>query len=78
MATHSSVLASIIPWLEEPGKLQSLGWQRVRHDSVTNTFTFNGEMTSKESASESNAQASSQPIRAKYKYEVSQSEQNTG
>ena len=78
MATHSSILAWIIPWMEEPGRLQSLGWQRVRHDSVTNTFTFNGEITSKESASESNAQASSQPMRAKYRSEVSQSEQSTG
>ena len=27
MATHSSVLAWEIPWTEEPGRLQSLGWQ---------------------------------------------------
>ena len=33
MATHSSILAWSIPWREEPGKLQSLGFQRVRHDS---------------------------------------------
>ena len=32
MATHSSTLAWRIPWREEPGKLQSMGWQRVRHD----------------------------------------------
>ena len=32
MATHSSVLAWKIPWLEEPGRLQSMGSQRVRHD----------------------------------------------
>ena len=32
MATHSSVLAWRIPWTEEPGGLQSLGSQRVRHD----------------------------------------------
>ena len=31
MATHSSVLAWEIPWTEEPGRLQSLGLQRVRH-----------------------------------------------
>ena len=30
-ATHSSVLAWRIPWTEEPGGLQSLGLQRVRH-----------------------------------------------
>ena len=31
-ATHSSVLAWRIPWTEEPGRLQSLGLQRVGHD----------------------------------------------
>ena len=32
MATHSSILAWRIPWTEEPGGLQSMGWQRVRHN----------------------------------------------
>ena len=32
MATHSSILAWKIPWTEEPGRLPSLGSQRVRHD----------------------------------------------
>ena len=32
MATHSSILAWKIPWMEEPGGLQSMGSQRVRHD----------------------------------------------
>ena len=32
MATHSSTLARKIPWTEEPGELQSMGLQRVRHD----------------------------------------------
>jgi len=32
MATHSSTLARRIPWTEEPGRLQSMGFQRVRHD----------------------------------------------
>ena len=32
MVTHSSILAWRIPWLEEPGGLQSLGSQRVGHD----------------------------------------------
>ena len=32
MATHSSILAWEIPWVEEPGRLQSVGSQRVRHD----------------------------------------------
>ena len=32
MATHSSILARRIPWMEEPGRLQSTGLERVRHD----------------------------------------------
>ena len=32
MATHSSVLAWRFPWTEEPGRLQSMGLRRVRHD----------------------------------------------
>ena len=32
MAIHSSTIAWKIPWTEEPGRLQSMGWQRVRHD----------------------------------------------
>ena len=40
MATHASLLAWRILWREEPGRLQSRGSQRVRHDWVTNTFTF--------------------------------------
>jgi len=35
MATHSSNLAWEIPWTEEPGGLESMGSQRVRHDLVT-------------------------------------------
>ena len=38
MATQSSILAWRIPWTEMPGQLQSIGLQRVGHDSVTNTF----------------------------------------
>ena len=32
IATHSSILAWKIPWMEEPGELQSMGLQRVGHD----------------------------------------------
>ena len=35
MATHSSILAWEVPWTEEPGRLQSMGSQRVRHDLGT-------------------------------------------
>ena len=40
MATHCSILAWRTPWTEEPGGLQPMGSQRVRHDSSTNAFTF--------------------------------------
>ena len=32
MATHSSILAWKIPWMEEPGRLQSMALQRIGHD----------------------------------------------
>ena len=35
LVTHSSILAWKIPWTEKPGRLQSMGSQRVGHDSVT-------------------------------------------
>ena len=41
LATHSNILAWEIPWTEEPGRLQSIGWQRVRHNWVTITFNYN-------------------------------------
>ena len=42
MATHSSTLAWKIPWMEEPGRLQSMGSLRVGHDWATSLslFTF--------------------------------------
>jgi len=42
MAPHSSTLAWRVPWMEEPGGLQSMGSLRVRHDWVTSLslFTF--------------------------------------
>ena len=36
MVTHSSILAWRIPWMEEPGRLQSTGSQRVGHDGGLN------------------------------------------
>ena len=35
MATHFSIIAWEIPWMEEPGRLQSTGSQRVRQDWAT-------------------------------------------
>ena len=43
MVTHSSTLAWRIPWTEEPGRLRSIGSQKVRHDSnFTFSFHFHG------------------------------------
>ena len=35
MATHSSIIAWETPWTEEPGGLQTMGLQRIGHDSAT-------------------------------------------
>ena len=40
MATHSNIHARRIPWTEEPGELQSMELQRVRHYLATNIFHF--------------------------------------
>ena len=40
MSTHCSILSWRIPWTEEPGKLQSMGSQRVRHDLATEYNNF--------------------------------------
>ena len=40
MAPHSSTLAWKIPWTEEPGRLQSMGSLRVRHDWATSLLLF--------------------------------------
>ena len=45
MATHSSILAWEIPWTEEPGGLQSMGSQRVRHDLATERTRIQSEVT---------------------------------
>ena len=43
MAIHSSILAWKIPWTEEPGRLQSMGSQRVGHDlsDITSPHQWN-------------------------------------
>ena len=48
MATHSRTLAWRTAWTEEAGGLQSMGLQRVGYGLVTNTFTFNNEITERE------------------------------
>ena len=37
IAIHSSILACRIPWTAEPGRLQSMGSQRIRHNQTINT-----------------------------------------
>ena len=37
MATHSSILAWRMRWAEEPGRLQSMGWQRVHSNTIYNS-----------------------------------------
>ena len=54
MAPHSSTLACKIPWIEEPGGLQSMGSLRVRHDF---TFTFHFHALEKEMATHSSVLA---------------------
>ena len=56
MATHSCSLAWKLPWMEEPGGLQSMGSQRVRHDSDF-TFTFHFHALEKEMATHSSVLA---------------------
>ena len=43
IATHSSTLAWKIPWMEEPGRLQSMGSQRVGHNWVTSLTREDGK-----------------------------------
>ena len=40
-ATHSSIIAWKIPWTEKPGRLQSMGSQRVRLDLATEQASLN-------------------------------------
>ena len=54
MAPHSSTLACKIPWIEEPGGLQSMGLLRVRHNF---TFTFHFHALEKEMATHSSVLA---------------------
>ena len=56
MAPHSSTLAWKIPWMEEPGRLQSMGSLRVDRLSVF-TFTFHFHALEKEMATHSSVLA---------------------
>ena len=57
MAPHSSTLAWKIPWMEEPGRLQSMGSLRVRHDWVTSLSLFHFHALEKEMATHSSVLA---------------------
>ena len=57
MATHSGTLAWKIPWMEEPGRLQSMGLRRVRHKLSDFTFSFHFPALEKEMATHSSVLA---------------------
>ena len=57
MAPHSSTLTWKIPWMEEPGRLQSMGSQRVGHNCMTSLFTFHFHVLEKEMATHSSVLA---------------------
>ena len=58
MSPHSSTLAWKIPWVEEPGRLQSMGSLRVGHDfTFTFTFSFHFHALEKEMAAHSSVLA---------------------
>ena len=57
MAPHSSTLAWKIPWMEEPGRLQSMGSRRLRHLLRGFTFTFHFHALEKKMATHSSVLA---------------------
>ena len=57
MAPHCSTLAWKIPWMEEPGRLQSMGSRRVGHLPIDFTFTFHFPALEKEMATHSSVLA---------------------
>ena len=57
MAPHSSTLARKLPWTEEPGRLQSMGSQRVGHGTRLSNFTFQFHALEKEMATHSSVLA---------------------
>ena len=58
MAPHSNTLAWKIPWMEEPGRLQSMGSQRVSDTQLNDfTFTFHFHALEKEMATHSSVLA---------------------
>ena len=57
MAPHSSTLDWKIPWMEEPGGLQSMGSLGVRHDQATSLFTFHFHALEKEMVTHSSVLA---------------------
>ena len=57
MATHSSTLAWKIPWMEEPGRLQSIGVAKSQTRKSDFTFTFHFHALEKEMATHSSTLA---------------------
>ena len=53
MAIHSSTLVWKIPWMEDPGRLQSMGLQSLTHlNNLTSLISYNGPVTWKETNTE--------------------------
>ena len=57
MAPHSSTLAWKIPWMEKPGRLQSMEWLRVKTRLSNFPFTFHFQALEKEMATHSSVLA---------------------
>ena len=57
MAPYSSTLAWKIPWMEEPGRLQSMGSLRVGHNGATSLSLFHFHALEKEMATRSSVLA---------------------
>ena len=58
MATHSSILTWRIPWTEEADRLESVELQRIRHDWVSNVFTFSMSLKEAEIRTQIHTEAS--------------------
>ena len=58
MATHSSILTWRIPWTEEADRLESMKLQRIRHDWVSNVFTFSMSLKEAEIRTQIHTEAS--------------------
>ena len=66
MATHSSIIAWKIPWTEEPGRLQSMGLQRVGHDRATLLSLFKKQQLEPDMEQQTGSKMGKEYIKAVY------------